>query len=92
MGLTYLEWKETCVLALDVLCGLLPQANTSSDLVEYMSNHDIDWEVRNILPISRVSRVDAHILAFLSVSPFIRSVLHCSQLNYSVHLSARTGG
>jgi len=75
-------------MALNMLCLLLPQANTSSDLVEFMSNHDIDSEVRNLIPISRVSQLDAHILAFLSVSPFIRSVLHCSQLNYSAHVSA----
>ena len=84
----YLEWRETCDMALNMLCLLLPQANTSSDLVEFMSNHDIDSEVRNLIPISRVSQLDAHILAFLSVSPFIRSVLHCSQLNYSAHVSA----
>jgi hypothetical protein len=89
-----LEWKETCSMALNGLCKLLPLANTSSDLVQFMSNHDIDSEVRNLLPISRVSQLDAHILAFLSVSPFIKSGLHChgSQLNYSALVSARTGG
>jgi len=87
-----LEWKETCSMALNGLCKLLPLANTSSDLVQFMSNHDIDSEVRIIFPISRVSQLDAHILVFLGVSPFIKLVLHCSQLNYSVLVSARTGG
>jgi hypothetical protein len=58
-------------MALSMLCELLPQANTSPELVEFMSNYDIDLEVRNIFPISRVWKVDAHILAFLTVSPFI---------------------
>jgi hypothetical protein len=88
----YLEWQETCSMALNMLCELLPLASTSSDsdLVEYMSNHDIDSEVRNIFSItgSPVWQVDAHILAFLSVSPFIKAVLECSQLNYSAHVSA----
>ena len=57
-------------MALDMLCLLLPQADTSSDLVEFISNHDIDSEVRNIFPINRVWQVDAHILAFLNVSLF----------------------
>jgi hypothetical protein len=75
-------------MALFMLCGLLPLANTSPELVELMSNHDIDSEVRNTFPISRVWQLDAHILAFLSVSPFVKLVLRCSQLNYSVHVSA----
>jgi hypothetical protein len=75
-------------MALNMLCELLPLANISSDLVQFMSDHDIDSEVRNIFSISRVSQLDAHILAFLSVSPFINSVLHCSQLNYSALVSA----
>jgi hypothetical protein len=52
------------------LCLLLPLANTSLDLVQFMSNHDFDAEVRNIFPINRVWEVDAHILAFLDVSLF----------------------
>jgi len=72
MGLTYLEWKETCDMALNVLCGLLSQANTSPELVEYMTNHDIDSAVRKKVSVIRVWEVDAHILAFLSVSPFIK--------------------
>jgi hypothetical protein len=81
----YLEWKETCSMALNMLCLLLPLANTSSDLVQFMNKHDIDSEVQKILPISWV---DVHILAFLSVSPFIKAVLECSQLNHSAHVSA----
>jgi len=66
----YLEWQETCSMALSMLCGLLPLANTSPELVEFMSNHNINSEVRNIFPINRVWQVDAHILAFLNVSLF----------------------
>jgi hypothetical protein len=66
----YLEWQETCSLALDMLSELLPLANNSPELVEFMSNHDFDSELRNIFPISRVWEVDAHILAFLNVSLF----------------------
>ena len=56
-------------MALNVICVLLPRANTSPELVEYTANHDIDSAVRNKFSVIRVWEVDAHILAFLSVSP-----------------------
>ena len=84
----YLEWQDTCSTALDMLCELLPLANTSPELVEFMSNHDIDLEVRNILPVIRVWQVDAHILAFLSVSLFIILDWCCLQRYHSLHVSA----
>jgi hypothetical protein len=76
-------------MALDMLCELLPLANTSPDLVQFMNNYNIDSKVQKIIiPVSRIGQLEAHILVFLSVSPFIKSVLHRSQLNYSVHLFA----
>jgi hypothetical protein len=69
MGLTYLEWKETCDMTLNLIRKLLTRANTSPELVEYMANHDIDSAVRKKFSVSRVWEVDAHILAFLDVSP-----------------------
>ena len=75
-------------MALDMLCQLLPRANTSPELVEFMSNHNIDSELRNTFPISHVWQVDAHILAFLSVSPFIKPAWCYLQRYHSVHLSA----
>jgi len=57
------EWKATCDLVLVLLCQLLPRANTSRDLVQFMSNYDIGLVVRQNFS---VNQVDAHILAFLS--------------------------
>jgi hypothetical protein len=78
MGLTYAEWKATCEMALVVLCELLNQANTSPEVMEFMSNHDIDITVQENLPVTIDKwQVDMHILAFLSVSSFADSVYHC---------------
>jgi hypothetical protein len=68
VGLIYAEWKATCAMAADILCKLLPEANTSPELVEFLDNHDINPEIRMHIP---VSRVDAAILTFLTVSPFL---------------------
>ena len=76
MGLTYAEWKATCEMALDLLCRLLERANTSPEVMEFMSNHDIDIVVRD-LPVVDVWRVDAHILAFLSVSSLQSGLFSC---------------
>jgi hypothetical protein len=55
-------------VALVMLWKLLKQANTAPEVMEFMSNHDIDTTVQKNLPAVDVWRVDAHILAFLSVS------------------------
>jgi hypothetical protein len=68
IGLDYVKWKQTCKLALVVLCKLLKRANTSPEVMEFMSNHDIDTLVQDNFPVIDIWRVDAHILAFLSVS------------------------
>jgi hypothetical protein len=51
MGVTYAEWKATCEMALIVLCELLKRANTSSEVMEFMSNHDIDTTVQKIFSV-----------------------------------------
>ena len=79
------EWKAACDVALELLCQLLQRANTSQELVQFMSNYDIDFAVRQTVSVTLVEKVDAHILAFLSVSLFVDSVLHnlrcCLQFN-----------
>jgi len=66
MGVIYVEWKATCDMTLSMLCKLLQGANSSLDLVRFISNHDIHPKVRESLPIIHVWWVDIHILAFLS--------------------------
>jgi hypothetical protein len=70
MGI-YAEWKATCHMALELLCRLLQRANTSRELVQFMSNSDIDFAVRQTFSVTLVWQADAHILAFLSVSLFV---------------------
>ena len=53
------------------LCRLFKIANTSSELVEFVSDHDIDPAVQKIFSDSVLWDVDMNILAFLSVSPFM---------------------
>jgi len=60
----YAEWKATCRMALVLLCKLLQRANTSRELVQFMSNYDIDLVVRR--QKFSVVQVDTQILAFLS--------------------------
>ena len=67
MGIIYAEWKATCDMAFNVLCRLLKWANTLRELIQYMSNLDIDSTVRKNFSAIHVWRVDAHILAFLAV-------------------------
>ena len=55
-------------MALGMVCKLLQGANPSSELVGFISNHDIHPSVQKRLPIIRVWWVDIHILAYLSVS------------------------
>jgi len=62
----YAEWKATCHMALLMLCQLLRRANTSQELVQFMSNYDINLAVRQKISAIRVWQLDAHILAFLS--------------------------
>jgi hypothetical protein len=81
MGLTYAEWKATCEMALNLLCKLLERANTSPEVLEFMSNHDIDTAVQKDLPVIHVWRVDAHILAFLGVSSLQSRLFNCLWLN-----------
>jgi hypothetical protein len=57
-------------MALYILCTLFKIANTSSELVEFISDHDIDPAVQKHFS-ERVWDVDMNILAFLSVSPFM---------------------
>ena len=69
MGVTYTEWKATCGMTLVLLWKLLELANTSSEVMEFMSNHDIDKAAReNVHDLIDVWWVDTNILAFLSVS------------------------
>jgi hypothetical protein len=55
--------------------------------VQFMINYDIDFAVRQTFSVIRVWQVDAVILAFLSVSLFVDSVLRnfklrcCLQFN-----------
>ncbi|KAF8809938.1 hypothetical protein BYT27DRAFT_7187242 [Phlegmacium glaucopus] len=67
-GLTYAERIATCAKALDMLCPLLQVANTSPDLVQFITNRDIHPAVRKDLSVCSydLSWVDAYILAFLS--------------------------
>ena len=60
-------------MTLGMLCKLLQGANLSSELVEFISNHDIHPSVQKRLPITRVWWVDIYILAFLSVSHLLES-------------------
>ncbi|KAF8809941.1 hypothetical protein BYT27DRAFT_7187250 [Phlegmacium glaucopus] len=83
-GLTYMEGIATCAQALDMLCPLLQVANTSPDLVQFITNCDIHLAVRKDLSVCSydLSWVDAHILAFLSrasvcVNWRIISVIQC---------------
>jgi hypothetical protein len=77
MGLTYAEWKATCEMALNFLCKLLKRANASPEVMEFMGNHDIDTAVQKDLPVIDVWRVNAHILAFLSVSILQSGLFNC---------------
>ena len=81
MGVTYAEWKATCEMALDMLCRLLERAYTSPEVMEFMSNHDIDTTVQKNFPVIDVWQVDAHILAFLSVSSLQSGLFNCLRLN-----------
>ena len=54
-------------MVLYILCRLFKIANTSSELVEFLSDHDIDPAVQKYFSES-VWDVDMNILAFLSVS------------------------
>ena len=74
MGLIHAEWQGACDMALHMLCVLLQRSNTSPELVQFMSNHDIDSAVQNDFSADRVWEVNRHILAFLSVSLFLESV------------------
>ena len=60
-------------MALAMLCKLLKIANTSPELVNYISNNDIGLEVQNNLPVTDLWELKLHILAFLSVSLFLES-------------------
>ena len=73
MGPIYAEWRATCDMTLGIVCKLLQGANPSSELVGFVSNHDIHPSVQKRLPINRVWWVDIHILAFLSVSHLLQS-------------------
>jgi len=64
---TFPEWMATCDLALCMLSTLLQGANTSPDLVRFISNHDIDTAVQNYFSDGQLRWVDLNILAFLSV-------------------------
>jgi len=66
MCVAYLEWKATCDLALGVLPRLLKRAHTLPELVQFMSNPDLDSAVRMDFPVNDRWGVDVHILAFLS--------------------------
>jgi hypothetical protein len=68
-GLIYAEWR-TCEMALCILSSLFKITNTSLELVEFVSGHDIDPAVQKHLSES-VWDVDMNILVFLSVSPFM---------------------
>jgi hypothetical protein len=46
MGITYAAWNATCEMVLAMLCKLLELANTSPEVLEFMSNHDIDTAVQ----------------------------------------------
>jgi len=89
MGVTYLEWKAACDLALCMLCTLLQYADTSPDLVQFISNHDVDTAVQKDFCADDLWWVDVNILAFLSVSPFLESVFCYWFINCcSIHLIA----
>ena len=77
MGLTYAKWKATCEMALYLLCKLLKRAKTSPEVMDFMSNHNIDIAVQKDLPVIDVWRVDAHILAFLTVCSLQSGLFNC---------------
>ena len=85
----------TCDTALFVLCKLLQIANTSPELVEFISKHDINPAVQNHLSV-RVWDVDMHILAFLSVRRFWNQyflfILIFYYSTHSAQMFASTGG
>ena len=88
-----MEWKETCALALRLLLILLPLAHSSPELVQFMTNNDIDPAVRKNFSVDDIWPVDMHILAFLSVSPFLElSVIQVYNPTHSAQVSASTGG
>jgi len=43
--------------------------------VQFISNRDIHPDVQNDFPVDHVLKVDMHILAFLSVSPFLEPII-----------------
>ena len=58
-------------MTLGMVCKLLQGADSSPELVGFVSNHDIHSSVQKRLPVIRVWWVDIHILEFLSVSHFL---------------------
>ena len=74
-GLIYIEGKATCDIALRILCTLMERANTSSEPVEFMRHNDIRPVVQQSFSVIRISQLDAHILVFLRVSPFLGLLL-----------------
>ena len=74
-GLIYIERKATCDIALRILCTLMERANTSSEPVEFMRHNDIRPVVQQSFSVIRISQLDAHILVFLRVSPFLGLLL-----------------
>jgi len=50
-----------------MLCTLLRDANTSPDLVQFISNHDVDTAVQKDFSADHLQWVEVNILAFLSV-------------------------
>ena len=91
----YEEWRATCVTALYFLCKLLKITNTSPELVEFISTHDINPAVQNDLSVL-VWDVNMHILAFLSVRPFWNQyflfILIFYYSTHSAQMFASTGG